>query len=109
MLPPKPAARSEEHTSELQSHSDLHSFPTRALPIYAIPTNGVPRDAVPADRIPRHAVPADRVPGHAVPADRRLASLSQVGETDEAVWHQPAIRRADAASEARCEIGRAHV
>src|SRR5882672_11443840 len=27
--------RSEEHTSELQSHSDLHSFPTRALPISA--------------------------------------------------------------------------
>src|SRR5476649_2441709 len=25
--------RSEEHTSELQSHRDLHSFPTRALPI----------------------------------------------------------------------------
>src|SRR5476649_2014194 len=24
-----PMARSEEHTSELQSHSDLHSFPTR--------------------------------------------------------------------------------
>src|SRR5476649_1832565 len=24
-----PAARSEEHTSELQSHRDLHSFPTR--------------------------------------------------------------------------------
>src|SRR5262252_8506574 len=24
-----PTARSEEHTSELQSHSDLHSFPTR--------------------------------------------------------------------------------
>src|SRR5882672_5181230 len=24
-----PSARSEEHTSELQSHSDLHSFPTR--------------------------------------------------------------------------------
>src|SRR5476649_813494 len=24
-----PAPRSEEHTSELQSHSDLHSFPTR--------------------------------------------------------------------------------
>src|SRR5882672_7823744 len=23
------ASRSEEHTSELQSHSDLHSFPTR--------------------------------------------------------------------------------
>src|SRR5476649_88746 len=23
--------RSEEHTSELQSHSDLHSFPTRTL------------------------------------------------------------------------------
>src|ERR671916_537914 len=25
----RPPARSEEHTSELQSHSDLHSFPTR--------------------------------------------------------------------------------
>src|SRR5215204_6112789 len=25
--------RSEEHTSELQSHRDLHSFPTHALPI----------------------------------------------------------------------------
>src|SRR5882672_9097447 len=24
-----PAPRSEEHTSELQSHRDLHSFPTR--------------------------------------------------------------------------------
>src|SRR5215218_52360 len=27
--PPRIAERSEEHTSELQSHSDLHSFPTR--------------------------------------------------------------------------------
>src|SRR5882672_6631821 len=26
---PSAATRSEEHTSELQSHSDLHSFPTR--------------------------------------------------------------------------------
>src|SRR5476649_675905 len=26
---PAGATRSEEHTSELQSHSDLHSFPTR--------------------------------------------------------------------------------
>src|SRR5476649_1368053 len=26
---PPPAVRSEEHTSELQSHRDLHSFPTR--------------------------------------------------------------------------------
>src|SRR5476649_1211219 len=25
----QPRTRSEEHTSELQSHSDLHSFPTR--------------------------------------------------------------------------------
>src|SRR5476649_1924599 len=25
----QPRCRSEEHTSELQSHSDLHSFPTR--------------------------------------------------------------------------------
>src|SRR4030095_2690999 len=31
VLPPgvTTAARSEEHTSELQSHRDLHSFPTR--------------------------------------------------------------------------------
>src|SRR5438552_16753905 len=71
------------------------------MPRHASPTYGVTRDAGPADRIPQHAVPADRVPGQAVPADRRLASLRQVGETDEAVWHQPAIRRADAASEAR--------
>src|SRR5215211_5898013 len=28
-LLPAGVARSEEHTSELQSHSDLHSFPTR--------------------------------------------------------------------------------
>src|SRR5476649_1627153 len=28
-LPFVEAARSEEHTSELQSHRDLHSFPTR--------------------------------------------------------------------------------
>src|SRR5476649_2440765 len=28
-LAPELDARSEEHTSELQSHSDLHSFPTR--------------------------------------------------------------------------------
>src|SRR5476649_2341455 len=35
--------RSEEHTSELQSHRDLHSFPTRCssdlrrLPVYCLP------------------------------------------------------------------------
>src|SRR5882672_5574383 len=29
ILPDGLSARSEEHTSELQSHSDLHSFPTR--------------------------------------------------------------------------------
>src|SRR5579875_3726070 len=31
IAPPRPPAsmRSEEHTSELQSHRDLHSFPTR--------------------------------------------------------------------------------
>src|SRR5476649_529763 len=28
-LPHELASRSEEHTSELQSHRDLHSFPTR--------------------------------------------------------------------------------
>src|SRR6202022_4240625 len=35
------AFRSEEHTSELQSHRDLHSFPTDALPIFIfeVPSN----------------------------------------------------------------------
>src|SRR5476649_2033772 len=28
-VPPSRSSRSEEHTSELQSHRDLHSFPTR--------------------------------------------------------------------------------
>src|SRR5947207_43732 len=42
--------RSEEHTSELQSHSDLHSFPTRrssdlrAVTIYEAAKQGWPTD-----------------------------------------------------------------
>src|SRR6476646_10405911 len=52
------AARSEEHTSELQSHRDLHSFPTRrssdladraALAVGGRRTRGV-RDAAAAAR-----------------------------------------------------------
>src|SRR5215211_2495415 len=39
--------RSEEHTSELQSHRDLHSFPTRR-------SSDLPR-AAPADALGRHA------------------------------------------------------
>src|SRR5476649_2130555 len=35
--------RSEEHTSELQSHSDLHSFPTRRSSDLAVPSNRKPR------------------------------------------------------------------
>src|SRR5215211_2235614 len=34
------ASRSEEHTSELQSHSDLHSFPTRRSSDLAAPPRG---------------------------------------------------------------------
>src|SRR5947207_2303323 len=37
--------RSEEHTSELQSHSDLHSFPHDALPICPHPRRGTSRRA----------------------------------------------------------------
>src|SRR5882672_8169401 len=39
-------ARSEEHTSELQSHSDLHSFPTRRSSDLSAPESlaaGLPR------------------------------------------------------------------
>src|SRR5262252_3791350 len=43
------ARRSEEHTSELQSHRDLHSFPTRRSSDLDFPTGGVivePREAI---------------------------------------------------------------
>src|SRR5947207_1696561 len=42
---PPTKARSEEHTSELQSHSDLHSFPTRRssdLFFYTVPKAFLP-------------------------------------------------------------------
>src|SRR6476646_4698288 len=41
-------ARSEEHTSELQSHRDLHSFPTRR-------SSDLPRDRSQGLRCPRQA------------------------------------------------------
>src|SRR5882672_10779594 len=41
--------RSEEHTSELQSHSDLHSFPTRR-------SSDLPRQRLPAARQRRHGL-----------------------------------------------------
>src|SRR5437773_600306 len=37
----RPAPRSEEHTSELQSHHDLHSFLHDALPICAVNHGGL--------------------------------------------------------------------
>src|SRR5476649_2509074 len=46
-------ARSEEHTSELQSHRDLHSFPTRRssdLPINAVEAPRVHGDLVRLER-----------------------------------------------------------
>src|SRR5215204_4188892 len=47
-------ARSEEHTSELQSHRDLHSFPTRRSSDLRCPP------AAPSSRPPRSARPARR-------------------------------------------------
>src|SRR5262252_9137665 len=40
-------ARSEEHTSELQSHSDLHSFPTRRSSDLRAGGFGPSRDSAP--------------------------------------------------------------
>src|SRR5579875_1886941 len=39
-IPRIPGSRSEEHTSELQSHSDLHSFPTRRSSDLLMPVKG---------------------------------------------------------------------
>src|SRR5476649_602205 len=58
-----PKARSEEHTSELQSHSDLHSFPTRRSSDLACQTLG---------EGPRHArTEPTRRPGYLVQRRRR--------------------------------------
>src|SRR6202049_4552443 len=59
--------RSEEHTSELQSHRDLHSFPTRRLPILDVVGTGKGAGADflgialdrPFDRGPELAEPLD--------------------------------------------------
>src|ERR687885_359307 len=64
-------ARSEEHTSELQSHRDLHSFPTRrSSDLAARPRRG------PRARRP-HAVPAPLL--HAHRARRRLPAAPGQG------------------------------
>src|SRR5476649_854180 len=47
--------RSEEHTSELQSHSDLHSFPTRR-------SSDLPQSAADASRSSRRPRRAHRIP-----------------------------------------------
>src|SRR5262252_4599071 len=52
-------ARSEEHTSELQSHRDLHSFPTRRSSDLAAASARHSRSPVRANRLPsRGRVPA---------------------------------------------------
>src|SRR5476649_1743847 len=83
--------RSEEHTSELQSHSDLHSFPTRRSSDLELQRREKPRCrslAVPPDlvgreraRLPKRLVrakapaerPAPRAPARAPPAFRHRA------------------------------------
>src|SRR5215204_201315 len=74
-------ARSEEHTSELQSHSDLHSFPTRRSSDLAFP---VQRRVAAVIRMKAHApaTPEDAVilldqPGERIPA-RLIESLNRV-------------------------------
>src|SRR6202022_2538981 len=42
------APRSEEHTSELQSHRDLHSFPTRRSSDLALSANAVAFPDIPS-------------------------------------------------------------
>src|SRR5476649_1433539 len=68
-VPSRRPPRSEEHTSELQSHSDLHSFPHDALPIspparrpFSCPrgTNAAHDDPLPPSNGPR--VPSRRPP-----------------------------------------------
>src|SRR5579875_3875245 len=56
--------RSEEHTSELQSHRDLHSFPTRRSS--DLPSQGrVGRASPSAERRCAADIPADPTPGSA--------------------------------------------
>src|SRR5476649_1774982 len=59
------ASRSEEHTSELQSHRDLHSFPTRRSSDLLVPV--VRRVLLDRQREPRDAGIVDQ---HVEPAER---------------------------------------
>src|SRR5262252_9247025 len=55
--PSWPRTRSEEHTSELQSHRDLHSFPTRrSSDLLALAAGVVVGHDQPAATVEKHAV-----------------------------------------------------
>src|SRR5476649_2902720 len=57
----KSARRSEEHTSELQSHRDLHSFPTRRSSDLQLEQAGSGADPGP---LPPHALQQDEEARH---------------------------------------------
>src|SRR5690242_1639590 len=114
---PLSAPRSEEHTSELQSHvnlvcrlllelyrahPDLHSFPTRR-------SSDLEREAdEPGHREPEQDPPVEAAvdPAHAAVLDELLGVLAALGLP--VVGEQPAHVRVEQALE-RAEIGRAHV
>src|SRR5476649_1809561 len=71
--------RSEEHTSELQSHSDLHSFPTRRssdlerfLEEYPSTVVAVTHDRYFLDNVARWILELDR--GHGIPWEGNYSS-----------------------------------
>src|SRR5882672_9540663 len=72
--------RSEEHTSELQSHSDLHSFPTRRSsdligPGEKIEERGLPRAVRADDGVQRAGLDADAHVVHGGQGAERLAQV----------------------------------
>src|SRR5476649_64219 len=77
------ALRSEEHTSELQSHRDLHSFPTRRssdLPVRR-------EDANSRRRIGRHARPVSGRPSAVGHLRAERAGQCRRGHADRPVLH----------------------
>src|SRR5947207_1571848 len=103
------SGRSEEHTSELQSHSDLHSFPTRRSSDLALAETLV--ELLP----PILEVVLER-PALPCQTEQHIARVHGVGEDG---LHHRLLQRVDPGARARVapllermqirEIGRAHV
>src|SRR5882672_2864362 len=78
-----PSLRSEEHTSELQSHSDLHSFPTRRSSDLLGEAGAI--DALTGDE----GRPAGRAGLLAIAVGEQHALLGEPIDVRGAVAHQP--------------------